>query len=107
MLLCVRPLPAACRWLNLRSDTQLEDLLGSSLQRRGGMKGAATSSKVGPRKHVAGMHMDKRPVSVCLQVRRRAGGRGRGALAQQWSWLRACVGAMHAVCQHMCSALCC
>jgi hypothetical protein len=57
------------RWLGLPAGAQLCDLMGTQGTRRGSLK-TSTTHKSGPLKQLAGVHVDKRPLAVSLQVRR-------------------------------------
>jgi hypothetical protein len=52
------------RWLDVPADTQLDDLLDT----QGMKKGISKAPVAGPIKLATGLHADKRPLSVTVQV---------------------------------------
>jgi hypothetical protein len=54
-------------YVNLPSTATLEDVMGMSSAKKGGMKKAAVH-RVGPRRQLEGRHVDGRPLGVALQA---------------------------------------
>lgn len=58
---------AHCRWIKLPHGTELADLMGTKGAKKGGLR-KSSRVRVGPTRVVTGVHLDRRPLQLQLQV---------------------------------------